>query len=64
VYEEESSLGGGMKGLWWDRWTQWESPSSLAAVGITRITLKGPCYLGERGEGRWSGGDKRIGLQC
>jgi hypothetical protein len=60
VYEEESFLGVGMKGLRWDRWTQWESPWSLAAVGVMRITLKGPCHLGERGESRWSGGDRRT----
>jgi hypothetical protein len=55
-----SSLGGGMKDLRWDRWTQWESPSSLAAVGVTSITLKGPCHLGESSKGRWSGGDKKT----
>jgi hypothetical protein len=60
MYEEESVLGRGMKGLRWDRWTQWESPSSLAVVGGTRITLKGPCHLGERGEGWWSGVDRRT----
>ena len=28
-----------------------KGPWSLAAVGVMRITLKGPCHLGERGEG-------------
>lgn len=51
VYEEESILGGGMKDLRWDKSTQWESPLSLAATGVMRITLKRPCHLGDRGEG-------------
>ena len=58
VYEEELFLGGGMEDLRWDRWTQWKSPSSLAATGVMIITMEGPCHLGESGEGRWSGGDK------
>ena len=29
-------------------WSQLENPSSLAAIGVMRITLKRPCHLGEK----------------
>lgn len=61
VDTNEEFLGGGMISLRQDRrWTQWESALSLAAVGDTRITLKGTWNLGERGEGQCSGEDRKI----